>query len=91
MVVCERITVIDEGVTRILYLIVVLQKNPDDTLHALGLHWLACKLKQVLQCISGVGGLAKVNVKSSRFAGFGQTQLLGWSFLMGNLGKQLHV
>lgn len=72
-VVCKRITVFGCVLPCVLYLVVVFQQNPDHTLHALRLHGLACKLKQVLQGISGVGGLAKVNVKSCRFAGFGQT------------------
>lgn len=47
-----------------LYLVVVLQQDPDHALHALGLHRLACKVEQVLQGISGVCGLAEVNVQS---------------------------
>lgn len=68
-----------------LYLVVVLQQDPDYTLHALRLHRFACELQQVLQSISGVGGLTEVDVQSRRFTGFGQTQLLGRSFFMGNL------
>lgn len=47
---------------RVHYLVVVLQQDPDHTLHALHLHGLACKVQQVLQGISGVGGLAEVDV-----------------------------
>lgn len=47
-----------------LYLVVVLQEDPDHALHTLCLHRLACKLEQVLQGISGVRGLAEVNVQS---------------------------
>lgn len=68
-----------------LYLVVVLQQDPDHTLHALCLHRLACKLQQVLQGIGGVGGFTEVNVESGRLTGFGQTQLFGWSFFMWNL------
>lgn len=61
----------------VLYLVVVLQKDPDDALHTFCLHRFACKLQQVLQCIGGVGGLTEVDVKSCRLTGFRQTQLLG--------------
>lgn len=33
------------GLSRVLYLIVVFQQDPDDPLHALRLHGLACKLE----------------------------------------------
>lgn len=68
-----------------LYLVVVLQQDPDHTLHALRLHRFACEVQQVLQGIRGVGGLTEVNVQSCRLAGFGQTKLLGRSFFMRNL------
>lgn len=69
----------------VLYLVVVLQKNPDHTLHTLCLYRLSCKVQQILQGISRVGGFTEVNVQSCRFTGFGQTQLLGWNVFMGNL------
>ena len=72
----------------VLHLVIVLQQDPDHSLHALCLHRFACKLQQVLQSISRVGGLTEVDVQSRRLTGFGQTQLLGWSFFMRNLSAQ---
>lgn len=67
-------------------LVVVLQQDPEDALHALRLHRLAGEVQQELQRVGGVGGFAQVHVKSCRLAGLGQTQLLGRRFFMYNLG-----
>lgn len=63
----------------------MLQQDPDHPLHALRLHGFACELQQVLQGFGGAGGLAEVDVQSRRLAGFGQAQLLGWSFFLRDL------
>lgn len=67
------------------YLVVVFQQYAHNPFHTLCLHGAAGEVQQVLQGISGVGGLTQVNMQSCRLTRLGQTELLGWSLLLGKL------